>query len=107
MVGCWLLVARTDRARAIFRPQLDGFPKGRPQTDPALLRLSRSLPLIRHALPLSLRVRERRVLSLFVEVAALVVPRELRADVLVAGALGGLRLVPEAVVKRLCDLAME
>src|ERR1700726_2986091 len=36
----------------------------------------------------TLRVRERGVLSLLVEVAALIVPRELRADVLVAGALG-------------------
>ena len=55
----------------------------------------------------TLRVRERRVLNLLVEIAPLVVTNKVRADVFIAGAFGGLRLVTEAILERLSDLAME
>ncbi len=48
----------------------------------------------------TLRVRERRVLNLLVEIAPFVVTNKVRTDVFVAGAFGGLRLVVEAIVER-------
>jgi hypothetical protein len=55
---------------------------------------------------LASRVLEGRVLDRVVEVGALVVADEVRADVLVAGEYGGLRLVREAVEKRLGDVLL-
>src|SRR6266478_3105852 len=56
---------------------------------------------------LSLRVLEGRVLNLIVEVAPLVVADEVRADVLVAGALGRPGLILEATQKGHCNILFE
>jgi hypothetical protein len=55
----------------------------------------------------ALRVLERRILDLIIEVAVLVVADEMRADVFVAGIHSGFGLVFEAVKECLCDLLLE
>ena len=55
----------------------------------------------------TLRVWERRVLNLIVEVAVLVVADEMRADVFVAGIHSRFGLVFEAVKEGLRDLLLE
>src|SRR5271156_2611210 len=54
-----------------------------------------------------LRVLERRILNLIIEVAALVVADEVGADVFIAGTLGRLGLVLEATEKGLRNILLE